>query len=193
MVEVSRSAKRLMRARLLAGAAALGLSMLAAPALAQAPANPAVGADGLAPEAFYLEANEVIQNDRDGLVTARGDVEVRYQGRTLRAQEITYNRSTGVVTASGQTAIINADGTAQFADSITLDNQMRAGIATGFSTRLRGDVKIAAASAVRRSETVNELNKAIYTPCPICVDEKGDTRGPTWSIRADKVVQDSDR
>lgn len=190
MVEVSRSRKRRMRARLLAGAAALGLSILAMPALAQ---DPAPTADGLAPEAFYLEANEVIQNDRDGLVTARGDVEVRYQGRTLRAQEVTYNRATGVVTAAGQTAIINPDGTAQFAESITLDDQMRAGIATGFSTRLQGDVKIAAASAVRRSETVNELNKAIYTPCPVCVDEKGETHGPTWSIRADKVVQDSEK
>lgn len=192
MFEVSRSAKRLMRARLLAGAAALGLMTLALPAQAQTPA-PTVGADGLAPEAFYLEADELIQNDSDGLVTARGDVEVRYQGRTLRAQEVTYDRATGVVTASGQTAIINADGTAQFADSITLDDQMRAGIATGFSTRLGGDVKIAAASAVRRSETVSELNKAIYTPCPICVDEDGKTRGPTWSIRADKVVQDSEK
>lgn len=191
MVEVSRSRNRLMRARLLAGAAALGLSLLAAPALAQEPA-PAIGADGLAQEAFFLEADEVIQNENDGLVTARGDVEVRYQGRTLRAQEVSYDRATGVVTASGQTAIINPDGTTQFADSITLDNQMRAGIATGFSSRLQGDVKIAAASAVRRSETVSELNKAIYTPCPVCVDDKG-THGPTWSIRADKVVQDSGR
>ena len=78
--------------------------------------------------------DEVIQNDGQNLVTARGDVEVRYQGRTLRAQEVTYDRSSGVVTARGQTAIINPDGSAQFAESITLDEQMRAGIATGFST-----------------------------------------------------------
>ncbi|HEX5775203.1 MAG TPA: LptA/OstA family protein, partial [Caulobacteraceae bacterium] len=194
MVEVSRSAKRLMRARLLAGAAALGLLAAASPTLAQTPAppEPPVGADGLAPETFDLEADEVIQNDADEVVTARGDVEVRYQGRTLRAQEVSYDRRTGVVTASGQTAIINADGTAQFADAITLDDQMRAGVASGFSTRLAGDVKLAAASAVRRSESVSELNKAIYTPCPICTDDKG-THGPTWSIRADKVVQDSDK
>jgi LPS-assembly protein len=192
MVEVSRSAKRLMRARLLAGAAALGLLAIALPSQAQTPA-PAVGEDGLAPEAFYLEADEVISNDRDQTVTARGDVEVRYQGRTLRAQEVTYDRKSGVVAASGQTAIINSDGTVQFADAITLDDQMRAGIATGFSTRLAGDVKIAAASAVRRSETISELNRVIYTPCPVCVDAEGETHGPTWSIRADKVVQDRDK
>jgi LPS-assembly protein len=176
------------RTRLLAGAAALSLLVIAAPALAQTP-EPAP-ADGLAPDAFFLEADEVIQNDADNIVTAKGDVEVRYQGRTLRAQEVTYDRATGVVTAKGRAAIINADGSAQFADAITLDDQMRAGIAQGFSTRLPGDVKIAAATAIRRSETVSELNKAIYTPCPVCVDDQGKTHGPTWSIKADKVVQD---
>ena len=100
MVEVSRFAKRLMRARLLAGAAALGLLAAASPTLAQTPEQATVSADGLAPEAFYLEADEVIQNDADEVVTARGDVEVRYQGRTQRAQEVTYDRRTGVVTAT---------------------------------------------------------------------------------------------
>jgi len=193
MNEVSRSAKRPTRARLLAGAAALSLLALAHPSLAQTAAPAAAPADGLAPEAFFLEADQVIQNDGENVVTAKGDVEVRYQGRTLRAQEVTYDRATGVVTASGQTTLINPDGSAQFAEAITLDDQMRAGIAQGFSTRLPGDVKIAAASAVRRSETVSELNKAIYTPCPVCVDAQGKQHGPTWSIRADKVVQDRDR
>lgn len=188
MSKAGRSFRRTVRSSLLAGAAALGL--FAGQAAAQETPPPS---DGLAPEAFYLEADEVIQNETDAMVTARGDVEVRYQGRTLRAQEVTYDRSTGVVTAKGQTTIINPDGSAQFAESVVLDEEMRAGIATGFSTRLPGDVKIAAASAVRRSETVSELNRAIYTPCPVCVDEQGNQHGPTWSIRAEKVVQDKDR
>ena len=188
MSRASRSVRRTVRSSLLAGASALGL--LAAPALAQD--APPVD-DGLAPGAFYLEADEVIQNDADEVITARGDVEVRYQGRTLRAQEVSYDRSTGIVIARGQTTIINPDGSAQFAESVTLDEEMTAGIATGFSTRLPGDVKIAAASAVRRSETISELNKAIYTPCPVCVDEDGDQHGPSWSIRAEKVVQDKER
>ena len=193
MTKASRTVQRPTRARLLAGAAALTLLALASPSLAQTTEAAVPTTDGLAPEAFFLEADEVVQNDGENLVTAKGDVEVRYQGRTLRAQEVTYDRASGVVTARGQTIIINPDGSAQFAEAITLDDQMRAGIAQGFSTRLPGDVKIAAASAVRRSETVNELNKAIYTPCPVCVDAEGDTHGPTWSIRADKVVQDREK
>ncbi|MGE5567142.1 MAG: LPS-assembly protein LptD [Parcubacteria group bacterium] len=197
MSRASRAAQTVSRARLLAGAAALGAAILGAPAFAQTPpAQPvAVGpaADGLEPGAFYLEANRIVANDKNKTVTAQGDVEVRYQGRTLRAQQVTYNQKTGVVTAAGQATLINPDGSIQFADSLTLDDQMRAGVIQGFSTRLPGDVKIAAATAVRRSETLNELNKAIYTPCPVCVDANGHQQGPSWSIRADKVVQDKKR
>ncbi len=52
-------------------------------------------------------------------------------------------------------------------------------------------MKIAGATAVKRNENVQELNKAIYTPCPICVGDKPKT--PTWSISADRVVQDKVR
>lgn len=193
MKTASRTAQTASRARLLAGVAALGLAV-AAPAFAQTPAPPpAPTPDALQPGAFYLEANEIVANDKAKTVTARGDVEVRYEGRTLRAQEVTYNQSTGVVTANGKATLINPDGSIQFADSLTLDDQMRAGVIQGFSTRLAGDVKIAAASAVRRSETLNELNKAIYTPCPVCADANGHQEGPSWYIRADKVVQDKKR
>jgi LPS-assembly protein len=191
MKTASRTAQTATRARLLAGVTALGLAF-AAPAFAQTPPPPPTP-DALQPGAFYLEANEIVANDKAKTVTARGDVEVRYEGRTLRAQEVTYNQSTGVVTANGKATLINPDGSIQFADSLTLDDQMRAGVIQGFSTRLAGDVKIAAASAVRRSETLNELNKAIYTPCPVCADASGHQQGPSWYIRADKVVQDKKR
>jgi LPS-assembly protein len=72
-----------------------------------------------------------------------------------------------------------------------LDEELRSGVVQGFSARLANNVKIAAATAVRRSDAVNELDKAIYTPCEICADEP--TRPPTWSIRADKVIQDRDK
>src|SRR5690606_9670044 len=74
---------------------------------------------------------------------------------------------------------------------MVVDDQMRTGVAIGFAARLQQDIKIAAASAVRRNEDIQELNRAIYTPCPICANDKPKT--PTWSIKADRVVQDKSR
>lgn len=156
-----------------------------------APANN----DGLKPGELYMEADQLIRDDRNGRTTAQGSVEVRYDGRTLRADRLVYeqgrNGQQGVIRAYGHVKIINDDGTSEYADQFTLDDKMQAGVALGFSARLQQEVKLAAASVVRRSVDVQELNKAIYTPCPICVGDAPKT--PTWSISADRVVEDKTR
>lgn len=151
-----------------------------------------VAPDGLTQDQLLVEAEQVVEDQSRHLLTARGSVQARYQGRTLRADEIIYDTESGLVTANGHASIINADGTVQYAEHAELDDKLRAGVATGFSARLQDNGKISAASVVRRSETVNELNRAIFTPCPIC-DSKGRPHTPTWSIQAEKVIQDHDR
>ncbi|HEY8574608.1 LPS-assembly protein LptD [Phenylobacterium sp.] len=167
----------------------------AAPGAAPA-ATPARTPDGLEPGELYMEADEVVRDDEKRLTTAQGNVEVRYEGRTLRADRLIFQESDvegqGVIRARGNVTIINDDGTVQYADEFVLDEDMRAGVALGFSTRLQQNVKLAGASAVRRNENIQELNRAIYTPCDICAAD-GKPKTPTWSIAADRVVQDKTR
>lgn len=153
----------------------------------------AAAPDGLAEGQLYMEADQVARNDDTKVTTATGDVEVRYQGRTLRAQQLIYDEASGVMRAKGDTVIINSDGSFEYADEIVLDDEMKAGVATGFAARLPPNVKLAAASAVRRNERINELNQALYTPCPICAEDGTTPKNPTWSIKADRVVQDKNR
>ena len=174
---------------LLASVAVIVVSM-AAQAHAQSPAKPS--ADGLEAGQLYMEADLVIRDDKNKITTARGEAEVRYEGRTLRADELVYDETRGVVTAKGHVQIINEDGSVEYADELTLDDQMKAGVATGFAARMAPSIKLVAATAVKRSDRVNELNRAIYTPCEICTSD-GSPKTPTWSIKADKVVQDRDR
>ncbi|HLK24408.1 MAG TPA: LPS assembly protein LptD [Caulobacteraceae bacterium] len=148
--------------------------------------------DGLHDRGFYLEADTLIRNDKTNRWTARGGVEARYQGRTLRADSVVYDVATGVVTADGDVQIINADDTAEYAKHVVLDDKMRAGFAEAFSARLPLNGKIAAAVAVRRSATVEELDRAVFTPCDICADD-GRQEQPTWSIQASTVIEDQQR
>ena len=144
--------------------------------------------DGLRGGGFYLEADVVTQNQTTHHVIATGAVEVRYKGRILRADHVDYDNVSGVVVATGKVSVLHPDGSAQFADTLTLDKTMSEGFATGFSTRLQGHVQIAAESVRRKSANVTEFRNAIYTPCIVCV-ENGQ-RNPTWSIRARTVVED---
>jgi LPS-assembly protein len=176
----------------------------------QGPAN----LDGLKPGELYMEADELSRDDKAGVTTAEGHVEVRYQDKTLRADRLVYDQgpppasgqsrprrvrgepAQGVIRAIGHVQVVHDDGTVEYAERMTLDDQMQAGVAVAFSARLRDtrqkqDVVLAGATAVRRSDEVQELNKAIYTPCPICVGDQPKT--PTWSISADRIVEDKPR
>ncbi|HEY5205235.1 MAG TPA: LPS assembly protein LptD [Roseiarcus sp.] len=144
--------------------------------------------DGLKGGGFYLEADSLVQDDANHRVTAEGSVEARYRGRILHADELDYQRDTGVVTAHGHVIIVNADGTTQFAQALTLDKDMGDGVAVGFSARLQDNVKIAAARTSRRDANITELDRVIFTPCQVCAENGQKT--PTWSIRARKVVED---
>jgi LPS-assembly protein len=155
------------------------------PAQATKPVRPT---DGLSKDEVFIEADELVQDDDNNIVTAQGSVEIRYDQRTLRANRVIYERGPGVIRADGDVQIINADGSVEYAEQLVLDDEMYSGAAIGFSARMGEGVKIAAASALRRNENIQELNRAIYTPCPICVDDK--PRDPTWSISADRVTQD---
>lgn len=177
---------------LVAGAAVAILCAAGAQAQVKpAPSTPAT-ADGLETGELYMEADEVVRNDKDAVTTAKGNIEVRYNGRTLRADSLTYDDTTGIIRATGNIVIVNADGTSEFAREVVLDKDMAAGVALGFSMRLQENVKIAAASAAKRNDNIQELNKAIYTPCEVCAAD-GSAKTPTWSIAADHVVRDRKR
>ena len=145
--------------------------------------------DGLAGGGFYLEADQLIDDETDHTVSAHGSVEARYNGRVVRADAIDYDQQTGVVTAKGDVTLINPDGSVEFSQSAVLDRELSAGVAMAFSARLKDNISIAAASVVRKSTDLQEMNQAIFTPCPVCAKDPN----PTWSIHARKVVEDKKR
>jgi LPS-assembly protein len=163
-----------------------------APRPKPAPPIPPPGPDGLGQSGFYLEADTLVRDDKADRWTAEGQVEARYQGRVVRADKIVYDVSVGAVTADGHAQIINYDGSVVSGDHVVLDDKMRAGFVRGFAARDRHNITFAADVAIRRSETVNELNRAVYTPCDICA-ANGSPIEPTWSIAASKVIEDHDK
>ncbi len=183
------------RQGLLAGVALAAWAPLASSALAQAqPAaevrTPAPAADGLPEGAVYVDAASATR--QGDVVTAVGTpdqrVYLRTRGYVLRGESLSYDLLAGTAAADGRVEAVAPDGTVVYASHLELDKDLKTGVAVDFATRLNNGASLMAATAVRRTETVSELNYALFTPCPIC-DEKGPRR-PTISIQAEKVVQD---
>lgn len=135
-------------------------------------------------EQVELTADNAYVLENENTVVAEGNVTVRYRDRVLTADTLTYNRDTGRVRARGNVTILEPDGTQRYAEEIETSADLSDGYAVGFSMRTPQGETAAANSAIRRSDSYNQLDRAIFTACELC-DEK---TTPTWAIRARKAV-----
>ena len=141
------------------------------------------------PDIVYLEADELIQDDTDQTLTATGQVEGRYQDRTLRADRVIYNTATGEIFAEGNVTIVDPTGASQFAEKVNLSNELQAGTATNFTLRTAEGGLTAAALATRNEDGSIDLYNAYYTACEVCEEKPT----PTWRIKARRVSQDPEK
>jgi len=145
------------------------------------------------PNIIYLEADELIDDEKTGILTAQGEVEGRYQDRTLRADKVLYTLDTGRVIATGNVVLIDASGATQYADKLELSDTLEAGTASNFTARFPQGGILGSKFVTRNTggEGV-ELYNAYYTACEAC-NENGEPKKPTWRIRARKVTQNPDK
>ncbi len=177
-----------------AAVAALGLGACAVIVSKLAMAQlPGVGA-GL--RAHPLQKNQPVtftadqvQYDRDSnIVTATGHVEAWQGDHVIRADKVTYDRNTNVVAASGHVVLLEPDGEVMFSDYAELSQGMRDAVLRGLRVILAQNAKLAANGARRMGGKLNELSRAIYSPCNLC--KSNPSAPPEWDIRAYSVLHD---
>ncbi len=141
------------------------------------------------PDLFYLEADSLTSDEETGVLTVQGQVEGRYEDRTLRADEVIYYRDTGRVIATGNVTLIDATGSVQYADKLELSEALEAGTATNYTGRIQGGGVVGARFVNRNTNEEFEFYNAYYTACEIC-REDGEVKRPAWRLRAKRVRQD---
>ncbi|WP_298914953.1 LPS assembly protein LptD [uncultured Algimonas sp.] len=144
------------------------------------------------PDLIYLEADEVVNDEASRVITAIGEVEGRYEDRTLRASRVDYNLDTGVVVATGDVVIIDGQGNVQYSDKVELSDRLETGTAANYQARLATGPTTAARLVTRGESGEFELYNVTYTACELCENSDGDVKKPTWRIRARRVVQDEE-
>ena len=156
-------------------------------ALKLAPDSPFRG-----PDVIYLEADELINDEAANLLTAIGEVEGRYQDRTLRANRVEYDLNTGLILAIGDVVLIDATGDVQYADKLELSDELQAGTAANFTARLATGAITAARFVTRDDDGEFEFFNVTYTACEPCKNSEGETKNPTWRLWARRVKQDAE-
>ena len=140
---------------------------------------------------ILFRADDITYDRASGVVTARGNIEISVEDRILVADRVAYAERTGVITASGNVAVLQPNGDVFFADDVTLTEDLRAGVLSGFRALLGEHARVAAVGAERRDGNLTTMTRAAFTACKPCEDDP--TRPPLWQIKAFEVVHDERR
>lgn len=182
-----------------ASAAIAGLGLHAAPLVAQelderpledAPAPPpAPETDAAGNRQVAFEADRLSYDESGETLTATGNVLLRSGDRSVRADSVTYNRTTGVIVARGRVRFVDENGNQLFTESVELTDQFEAGTMEDLLIALRQGGRLAARTGERTGDGAIALTDAAYSACPVETPE-GCPKEPTWRITADRVVYD---
>src|SRR3984893_12452562 len=139
---------------------------------------------------MLLQADEMVYDNENSKITAKGNVEIYYGNYTLLADRVVYDRAANTLTAEGNVSIKDPDGAVITADHITLTDDFRDGFIDAMKLVTKDDTRIVAQSASRQAGNVTVFENGWFTPCKVC--EEDPSRPPTWRIRATKITHRRD-
>ena len=126
-------------------AAATILAMSSMQALAQMPAEHTQSAQTADDAAIDFAANGIEYDNDAYVVTAKGDVEMTREGNRLRADQVSWDRKSGRVTATGNVSVTNPGGDIAYGDSIELTDTLKDGAVENLLIVLTDGGRLAAA------------------------------------------------
>ncbi len=176
----------------LAGDGSLLFALDLPPGGATSPATDAAAKpSGDAKQEVLIRADKMTYDTNTNVVSAEGNVEITYGERTLIADRLTYNQQTRIVIAEGNATLREANGTTISGNRIEVTDDMRDGIIDSLNIVLAGRGRLAAAKATRTDGKVMTLEKAVYTTCKPCKEDP--EKPPTWQIKAFRVVYNQEK
>lgn len=137
-----------------------------------------------------FEANEVSYDNNADTVTAGGDVILRSEDQSVRADSVTWNRASGQIVATGDVRMVDEDGNQLFTDRLELTDELKAGAMTNLLLAFREGGRLAAAIGNRDESGKVVLERVAYTGCPVVTDS-GCDKEPSWRLTARRVIYDA--
>ena len=171
---------------------ALALLSAAAPLAAQDPQerSPEITVTAPTPaRQIDFEAREISFDQETDTVTARGNVVLRSEDRSVRADAVTWDRRSGQIIATGNIRLVDEAGNQLFTDQVELTDEFDTGAMSELLIALRAGGRLAARSAERGADGTAILTNAAYTACP-AADPASCAENPSWRITADRVIYD---
>ncbi len=149
------------------------------------PPGPGDNAQGDRQVAF--EASQVDYDSNADTVTASGDVILRSEDQSVRADSVNWNRKSGQIVASGNVRLVDENGNQLFSDHVELTDALKAGAMSNLLLVLREGGRLAAMQGTRDDNGNIVLTRAAYSGCQV-ETASGCPKTPSWRITAERVA-----
>lgn len=136
-----------------------------------------------------FEADALEYDSNADVVTASGNVVARSGDGSVRADRISWNRTTGQIVAEGNVRLVDGDGNQLFTDQVELTDELKAGTMANLLLAFRQGGRLAAEGARRDDEGNIVLDRAAYSSCAV-IDSEGCPKRPSWRVTAQRVRYD---
>lgn len=159
-----------------------------APELPQEP-QPVLSAQASDGQAIDFEAQTLSFDQDTDTVTAAGNVVLRSGDRSVRADNVSWDRRSGEILATGRVRFVDENGNQLYTESVTLTDEFEAGAMEDLLLALRQGGRLAAQSGLRETDGTITLSQAAYSACAVTTPE-GCEKSPSWRITAERVSYD---
>ena len=133
---------------------------------------------------FTSDSLEVDENKN--LMIAKGNVVIKLQNETIKADEVIYDKNLDKALASGNISIIYDNGTIYETSEVTLTNEFKNVLALTLFAQFKDNSKIKASKFLKTNEESIFINGE-YTPCDC--DFKNNEK-PIWQLNSSKITHD---
>ena len=134
-----------------------------------------------------LVADSVAISGEDTL-TATGNVEVFYQGQTLQASKIVYDKTSDRLDIEGPITLKDGAGTLILASQADLAADLSDGVLRSARVVLDERLQLSSSEVSRVDGRYTAFGRSVVSSCKVCRD--GQT--PLWEIRARRIVHDEE-
>ncbi len=138
---------------------------------------------------MLLESDHLVYDYDANIISAIGNVVVRYRGYVLTADRLTYYQTTGRLVAVGNVLVVDGGGNIYEAAQLDVTDDFREGfIEQLYVTTI--DRTFFTAETAERHDGRTDFFNSTYTACGL--RPNGAERPPFWNVRAAKIIHNEE-
>jgi LPS-assembly protein len=135
---------------------------------------------------LLVDARELVYDRDNNRISAVGEVKLYYQGRTLEADRVVYERAAKRVYAEGHAKMTDETGGVTYAKRFEITDDFKDGFIEGLSAVTADKTRFTSPQVERTAGDQTVFEKGLYTACEPCKDKP--ERPPLWQVRAARII-----